>query len=434
MAVVTQPDVHKATQPPIPETVPAPRSERLPLGPLKTVHVYWLAGMSCDGCTISVAGATNPGIEGLLAGTVPAMPRVVLHHPVLSVEAGADFVKSFRDAHEGKLGAPYVVVYEGSIADERIAARSGGYWCAMGVETLQGREDAQPVPTATWLQRLAPGAAATIAIGTCATWGGVPSAEGNPTGAMSVMDFLGKDYRSAFGLPVINIPGCAPQGDNFTETVFAVLLFLQGLGPLPTFDELGRPAWLFRQTVHHGCTRAGFYEEGLFARQYGDPECLVEIGCWGPIVNCNIVQRGAINHMGGCMRAGGVCIACTMPGFPDKFSPFYKTPPGAAVSTFAARTVGGVIRRLRRLSNREGNREHRWDVLGEVPSGWAHVQAQTPMDKAIKYFYAKWQHMGGKKPGRPPDETDRFWGVDRPGRREDYLDESATREDRHDRR
>ena len=67
---------------------PRPSRERLPLGPIKTIHVYWLAGMSCDGCTISVAGATNPGIEGLLAGTVPAMPKVILHHPVLSVEAG----------------------------------------------------------------------------------------------------------------------------------------------------------------------------------------------------------------------------------------------------------------------------------------------------------------------------------------------------------
>ena len=247
--------------------------------------------MSCDGCTISVAGATNPGIEGLLPGTVPAMPKVILHHPVLSVEAGADFVQVLRATPaEGKLGAPYVVVFEGSVADERIATRTGGYFSRHGRRGDHGwRGRRSPVPTATWLQRLAPGAAATIAIGTCATWGGVPSAEGNPTGAMSVMDFLGKDYRSAFGLPVINIPGCAPQGDNFTETVFAVLLFLQGLGPLPTFDELGRPAWLFRDTVHQGCTRAGFYEEGVFAEHYGDPECLVEIGCWGPVVNCNIV-------------------------------------------------------------------------------------------------------------------------------------------------
>jgi len=433
MAIVER-EVLEGKEPAAPETQPEPSRERLPLGPIKTIHVYWLAGMSCDGCTISVAGATNPGIEGLLAGTVPAMPKVILHHPVLSVEAGAEFVKSFAEAWEGKLGAPYVVVFEGSVADERIAGRTGGYFSAMGVEKVEGAEQPQPVPTATWLRRLAPGAAATIAIGTCSTWGGVPSAEGNPTGAMSLMDFLGKDYRSAFGLPVINIPGCAPQGDNFTETVFAVLLFLQGLGPLPTFDELGRPAWLFRETVHHGCNRAGYYEEGLFAEHYGDPQCLVEIGCWGPIVNCNIVQRGAINHMGGCMRAGGVCIGCTMPGFPDKFSPFYKTPPGAALSTLAAKGVGGVVRRLRRLSNREANREHRWDVTGEVPSGWAHVQAQTATDRAMKFFYNVWQHLGAKKPGRPPSERERFWGGDRPGYRSDYHDDSAAREDTDGRR
>ena len=231
------------------------------------------------------------------------------------------------------------------------------------------------MPTAKWLHRLAPGAAATIAIGTCATWGGVPSAEGNPTGAMSVMDFLGKDYRSAFGLPVINIPGCAPQGDNFTETVFAVLLFLQGLGPLPAFDELGRPAWLFGETVHRGCTRAGFYEEGMFAQHYGGPECLVEIGCWGPVVNCNIVERGAINHMGGCMEAGGVCIGCTMPGFPDKFArstrrrraaSSRRSPQrwaassagfgGSATGTPTASTAGTCYRRCRAAGRTSGRR------------------------------------------------------------------------------
>jgi hydrogenase small subunit len=433
MTTTAEPKV-EGGQPSIPETLPEPKPQRLPLGPLQTVHVYWLAGMSCDGCTISVAGATNPGIEGLLNGTVPAMPKVLLHHPVLSVEAGEAFVQSFKDAFEGRLGAPYVVVYEGSVADERIADRDGGYWCAMGVETITDEQGAHPVPTATWLKRLAPGAAATIAIGTCATWGGIPSADGNPTGAMSVMDFLGDDYRSAFGLPVINIPGCAPQGDNFTETVFAILLFLQGLGPLPSFDELGRPAWLFNETVHRGCNRAGYYEEGVFARNYGDPECLVEIGCWGPVVNCNIVKRGAINHMGGCMEAGGVCIACTMPGFPDKFSPFYKAPAGALLSTTMSQGTGAVIRRLRRLSNRHANREVRWDVLDHVPTGWGHISGSGPVLKAVEFFYKKWQLFGAKKPGRPPGTQDRFWGVDRPGRKGDYIDTSATREDTDDRR
>ena len=419
-------------QPSIPETMPEHKRERLPLGPIKTVHVFWLAGMSCDGCSIAVTGATNPGIEGLLLGIVPAMPKVILHHPVLAVESGKDFVQSFKDAAAGELGDPYVLVFEGSVADERIAHRTGGYFSAMGVEAVSGEADhgevSHPVPTATWLHRLAPGAAATIAIGTCATWGGIPSAAGNPTGSMSIMDSLGKDYRSAFGLPVINIPGCAPVGDNFTETVFAILLFLQGLGPLPAFDELGRPAWLFGQTVHHGCTRAGYYEEGTFAREYGDPECLVEIGCWGPVVNCNIVQRGAMNHMGGCMKAGGVCIGCTMPGFPDKFAPFYKTPPGAVVSTGLSRGVGSVVRRLRRLSLREGNREPRWDVLNDVPTGWGHARDRTVMDRTIHFFYERWQQMGSRRPGRRPEEVDRFWGVDRPGLKGEYLDDSATLE------
>src|SRR5678816_1293662 len=113
MASVVERDVVQGGQDHVAATKPEAPREQLPLGPLKVIHVYWLAGMSCDGCTISVAGATNPGIEGLLTGTVPAMPQVILHHPVLSVEAGAEFVKSFREAWEGNLGAPYVVVFEG---------------------------------------------------------------------------------------------------------------------------------------------------------------------------------------------------------------------------------------------------------------------------------------------------------------------------------
>src|SRR4030095_9272594 len=137
MAIVER-EIIKGEQPPTPEAEPSPAQERLPLGPLKTIHVYWLAGMSCDGCTISVAGATNRGIEGLLAGVVPAMPKVILHHPVLSAEAGAEFVRSFADAWEGKLGAPYVVVFEGSVADERIAGRTGGYFSALGGAGVEG--------------------------------------------------------------------------------------------------------------------------------------------------------------------------------------------------------------------------------------------------------------------------------------------------------
>jgi hydrogenase small subunit len=366
-------------------------------GPIGEVHAFWLAGMSCDGCSIAAVGAQSPSVEQLVSGAIPGLPKVILHHPVLAVEAGEKFIGPYRLAREGKLGAPYVVIYEGSVADERIAAHHGGYWSAMGADH-DADGNPKPIPTAQWLKELAPGAAATIAIGTCATWGGIPAASGNVTGSMGVMDFLGKDYLSALGLPVINIPGCSPVGDNFTETVAAVLMFLAGVGPLPAFDELGRPAWMFRDTVHRGCVRAGNYEEGVFAKKYGDSECLVELGCWGPVVQCNMVSRGAIGHAGGCMNTGGICIGCTMPGFPDAFAPFYKAPPGKTISTGASRTVGSFIRPLRQISQRKANMTARWSKQGSVPSAWGHVEAPGPAMRAAHYFYNKLQYSGDFQP------------------------------------
>ncbi|MBW3562764.1 MAG: hydrogenase expression protein HypE [Actinobacteria bacterium] len=346
------------------------------IGPLEKVHAFWFAGMSCDGCTVTVTGASSPSVESLLLGAHPGIPRVILHHPVVNVESGPNYFYAHEQALKGELDAPYVIILEGSITDETRAIATGGYWSGQGEEPWGPDGEERTVSTDEWIARLAPGAAASLAIGTCATWGGIPAAEGNPTGAMSLMDFLGKDYRSAYGVPVVNVPGCAPVGDNFTETVAAILYFLQGFGPLPEFDDLGRPAWLFGETVHRHCVRGAYYEEGTYAEEFGDPECLVEIGCWGPVVNCNITSRGAINHVGGCMNSGGACIGCTMPGFPDKFTPFYKKPPGSTASTTASRLLGSIVKPLREYSNDNLNREVRWDLHGGVPSGWARARSE----------------------------------------------------------
>jgi hydrogenase small subunit len=369
------------------------------VGPLNIVHVFWIAGMSCDGCTIAASGATNPPVEDLLLGTIPNLPKVVLHHPVLNVAAGAEFIKSFHDAANGTLGAPYVVILEGSVPDDQRYPINQGYFSALGSGGFDPSvEHDQPNRVSDWVKKMAPGAAAMIAMGTCACWGGIPAAAGNITGSMGLMDYLGKDYRSALGVPVVNIPGCSPIGDNFTETVAAVLLFLANLGPLPQFDELGRPAWLFRETVHRHCPKAGYYEEGVFAQEYGDNQCLVEVGCWGPVVQCNIVERGAHNGYGGCMVAGGPCIGCTMPGFPDKFSPFYKPAPGSALSSGLSKVNGASIRRLRRMSMRVGNSEPIWDKTGSVPS--AEGAHPKKMPGAIKYFYKKVQYSGSVNYGK----------------------------------
>jgi hydrogenase small subunit len=184
--------------------------------------------------------------------------------------------------------------------------------------------------------------------------------EGNPTGAMGLADYLGWDWRSKAGLPIVNVPGCPVQPDNFMETLLYLLYQAAGLAPMIPLDDALRPTWLFGATVHEGCDRAGYYEQGEFTDEYGTPECLVKIGCWGPVVNCNVPKRGWMAGIGGCPNVGGICIGCTMPGFPDKFMPFMDEPPGATISTMASSLYGGIIRTLRDITQATMDQEPKW--------------------------------------------------------------------------
>ena len=137
-------------------------------------------------------------------------------------------------------------------------------------------------------------------------------------------------------------------------------------------DEQLRPTWLFGKTVHEGCDRAGYYEQGDFANEYGSPKCLVKIGCWGPVVNCNVTKRGWMDGIGGCPNVGGICIGCTMPGFPDKFMPFMDEPPGRALLHRALiGSYGKMIRTLRGITNSTVNKEPKWRQRGrELTTGY----------------------------------------------------------------
>ncbi|HYX82111.1 MAG TPA: hypothetical protein VE714_06950, partial [Gemmatimonadales bacterium] len=104
-------------------------------------------------------------------------------------------------------------------------------------------------------------------------------------------------------------------------------------------------------------------------------------------------------HMGGCMVAGGVCIGCTMPGFPDKFTPFYKRAPGSRVSTTLSKFIGTFVRPLRRLTEHERNRELRWK--DEVPTGWSlDLRKPTLAHQVMEFFYQKIQYVFAVYPGR----------------------------------
>jgi hydrogenase small subunit len=324
-------------------------------GGLDEVHILWISeGMSCDGDTVSVTAASQPAIEDVVTGIVPGLPTVHLHNKVLSPTLGGEeFLAPFRAASQGRL-EPFILVIEGSVPNEKINGE--GYWTSFGNDPDTG----QPLTLNWWIDRLAPRAWGVVAIGTCAAYGGIHAMAGNPTGSMGLGDYLGRDFTSAGGLPIVNVPGCPVQPDDFMETLTWLLYHAAGAAPPPPLDDQHRPQWIFGRTVHEGCDRAGYYEQGDFAEDYNSPKCQVKIGCWGPVVNCNVPKRGWLGGVGGCPNVGGICIACTMPGFPDKFMPFMDMPPGAGLSSLAVRPYGSVVRRLRGITNRTANHEPRW--------------------------------------------------------------------------
>ena len=99
------------------------------------------------------------------------------------------------------------------------------------------------------------------------------------------------------------------------------------------------------------------------------------------------------------MNVGAPCIGCTMPSFPDGFSPFYQRPPGTLVSSSASRTHGFIIRTLRRQTQFFQNRSRMWSEKKHVPNAWGHTREPNMIDKIGEYFYEKMQFAGGVKPG-----------------------------------
>lgn len=198
--------------------------------------IFWLTGICCDGCTVAVIGDdSSTPIERLLTGTAEGLPRIDLIHPLLSVPSGYDFAAAVGRGTRDECG-PFGLVVESSIARHLGGGASYGSF---------GEEHGEPVDIGTWVSRLAQHAQFVIAIGDCATFGGPHAPEDfNPSGSTGVESHLGVDYRSRAGLPVIHLPGC-PVPPIAIAALISLVKWLQGDGPPPELDGLGRPHGLY---------------------------------------------------------------------------------------------------------------------------------------------------------------------------------------------
>ncbi|MBW1710048.1 MAG: hydrogenase small subunit [Deltaproteobacteria bacterium] len=262
--------------------------------------IIWLNGANCTGCTVSLANFFSDqaptDVADLLINTID-----LAFHPNLMGAAGDLAVQTLLDAASGD----YVLAIDGGIP-----AAFNGHTCVLWTETDNSGQKHE-VTALEALQRLAPGALAVLGIGTCASFGGIPAGDPNPTGIKSVAELTGRS--------VINIPGCPPHPDWIVWTIANLLA-----GVVPNLDSSGRPAALYAgesRNVHKSCPR----KEREKADTYGlEGLCLKELGCSGPNTQADCPTRLWNNKTSWCIGANTVCLGCTESGFPDKFSPLYS--------------------------------------------------------------------------------------------------------------
>jgi hydrogenase small subunit len=283
----------------------------------KKPDLVWLEFQDCAGDT-----------EALLRATKPTVGQIVLdvlsvdYHETIMSPSGHQAEKSLQDVVKNEKGK-YLAVVEGSIP-----LNDGGVYCC-----VSGRSAVDIA------REVCGGAAATIAVGTCATSGGIPRALPNPTGAVSVKEAVP-------GATVINLPGCPVNTENITATVVHYLTF----GSLPNTDKLGRPYFAYGKRIHDNCERRAHFDAGQFVRQWGDAGhrqgwCLYEMGCKGPETfhNCPTIRYNEGTSWP--VQAGHGCLGCSEPHFWDTMSPFYRrlpNVPGFGVESTADKVGAGL--------------------------------------------------------------------------------------------
>lgn len=321
------------------------------LGKRRRPAVIWLSFQECTGCTESLTRSHSPTIESLIFDVIS-----LDYHHTLQAAAG-HAAEAAREAAQKEFAGEYLLIVDGSIP-----MKDGGVY-----STIAGMTNLQ------MLEESAKGAAAIVAVGSCAAFGGIPKANPNPTGAVSVSDII-------HDKPIINVSGCPPIPVVITGVLAHYLTF----GTVPELDDLGRPKAFYGETIHDRCYRRPFYDQGKFAKTFDDEGarngwCLYELGCKGPTTYNACVTTKWNDGTSFPIESGHGCIGCSEPDFWDAGS-FYKALSmptsnlselalGAGAVGVAAGVAAGLINRHNKSNAKAGRKPLTVEELEQQDGG-----------------------------------------------------------------
>jgi hydrogenase small subunit len=279
------------------------------LGSATRPSVIWMSFQQCTGCSESLLRSsarplTVLGAPAVSSASVESLILDVIsldYHEALQVAAGQQAEQARLDAMEANFGK-YVLIVDGSIP-----TAENEWWMAVAGKSALST-----------LAEAVSGAAVVIALGTCATFGGIPSAYPNPSKAMGVGALM--DAGLIPTKTFVNLSGCPPVPEVITG---AVAMYLTGDARLLDLDPMKRPRFFFGKTVHDACSRIGHFNAGRFAQSFDDAGarqgwCLYMLGCRGPSTYnaCSLVKWNEGTSFP--MLSGHGCLGCAEPGFWDK--------------------------------------------------------------------------------------------------------------------
>ena len=257
----------------------------------KMINVIWLEATGCSGNIISFLNSENPGLYSILTNLV----NFTYNNTLMGAEGDFAFEK-FLDT----LDTEFILLVDGAISTKD----NGAYTI---IANYKGRR----ITALDAVKIAGERAKYVIAVGTCASFGGMSAAKPNPSESKSVQEVLSRQ--------VIRLPGCPCHPD----WVVGTLAHLVGFG-LPKLDDQGRPVLFYGVTIHDTCTRRGFFDNGIFASKLGEEGCMFKLGCRGPVTSTDCPRRKWNGYVNWPIGNNTTCIGCAHPDFPDGMEPFVR--------------------------------------------------------------------------------------------------------------
>jgi hydrogenase small subunit len=258
---------------------------------IRKINAIWLEVTGCSGNIISLLNSENPGLHDVLTNIV----NFTYNNTLMGAEGESAFEKFLET-----LDTEFILLVDGAVSTKE-----------NGLYNIVANYKGKMITAFEAIKMAGEKAKYVVAVGTCASYGGISAAKPNPSESRSVQEVL--------SLPVIRLPGCPCHPDWVVGTI----AHLVGFG-VPELDTEGRPLLFYGVTIHDNCTRRGFFDKGIFAQKFGEEGCMFKLGCRGPVTRTDCPRRKWNGYVNWPIGDNTNCIGCAQEHFPDGMEPFVR--------------------------------------------------------------------------------------------------------------